>query len=381
LRFNARFFQIAGVLVLLVGIGLAPRIAWYFARSRTLNVVVVDKTVPFRNYREHAVVAWLLRALKIRDGSGAFLDPATGYKGFDPASKTGHDLTDADLASADALVITDTYGVYRGDYEHPGDVAALERSPKIYGGLSDDEASAIAAFDARGGLVLAEFNTFASPTAPSAREHLEQLFGVRWTRWVARYWPDLQDPREVPRWVGAAYERAYGAPFDLTGAGLVFVHEDGDIVVLREKGDLEGDVITQERTPIGVEFGFPPRGTFWYWIDVVDAAGAEVLYEHVVHATEAGRQKLAAHGLPARFPAMTRHAGSGTGPGAGVGAAYYFAGDFADSGLELGSPERAWLLGYKETRTSAGCGGARDDSFFWGFYAPIVSRLLVSRAH
>ena len=365
---SARTVRRALIAVGVILIGLAPRIAWRLMRARTLKVVVVDKTVPFRNYREHDAIPWMLRAMKIHGPSGEFLDPARDYIGFDPATRTGRDLTAADLASADTLIVTDTYGVYRGDYDHPGDTAALERSPKIYGGLTEDEAAVIEDFHARGGLVLAEFNTFASPTPTPARARLEALFGVRWTRWVARYWPDLQDPREVPRWVGAAYERAYGAPFDLTGAGLVFVHEDGDIVVLRARDDLDAEVLTQERTPVGDEFAFPARGAFWYWIDVLDPAGADVLYDHVVHATEAGRLKLSKHGLPVRFPAVTRRDD-----------AYYFAGDFVDSGIDLGNPQRAGLLSYEESR-GQGCAHGEGESYFWGFYAPIMSRLLASRA-
>jgi hypothetical protein len=365
-----RIGRIGALVGLALAVAVAPHVAWWFAPARALGVVLVDKTVPFRNYREHAAIAWLLHALKIHQKTGGFLDPARDYLGFDPATKTGRDLTPEDLATADVLVVADTYGAYTGDYTHPGEQAALERSPKIYGGLSVAEAFAIEAFAAKGGMVLAEFNTFASPTSAAARSRLEQLFGVRWTRWVARYWPDLQDANEVPRWVGATYERVYGAPFDLTGAGLVFVHEDGDIVVLREKVDLDGDVLTQDRTSTGAEFGFPERGQFWYWIDVLDAAGSDVLYEHVVHTTAAGQAKLEGHGLRLRFPAVTRR-----------GEAYYFAGDFVDNAMELGNPERAWLLGYRQARATGGCGGGgRDESFFWGFYAPIVSRLLSSRA-
>ncbi len=364
-----RITRIAAVLGVILALAFGPHIGWLLTRSRSLGVVVVDKTVPFRNYREHAAIPWILHAMKVRTPSGGFLDPARDYIGFDPATKTGHDITDADLTSADTLVVTDTYGVYTGDYEQPGDQAALERSPKIYGGLSYAEATAIERFAARGGLVLAEFNTFASPTESPARSRLETLFGVRWTRWVVRYWPDLQDANEVPRWVGATYDRVYHAPFDWTGGGLVFVHEDGDIVVLRDKEDLDGDGLTQERTATGAEFGFPERGAFRYWIDIVEDNGADVLYEHAVHATSAGQGKLEAHGLSLRFPAVTRR-----------GVAYYFAGDFVDSGLELGSPERAWLLGYRTARAN-GCGGpGRDESSFWGFYVPIVERLLASRA-
>jgi len=362
---------------LLLGIGglaaialfASPWIAWRAQRPRTMDVVIVDKTVPFESYREHAGIPWILHAMKIQQPGGRFLEPARDYVGFDPKTKTGHDLTDAHLAHADVLVIADTYGVYRGDYERPGDQAALERSPKIYGGLSNDEARAVASFWERGGLVLAEFNTFASPTPPPAREMLERVFGVRWTKWVARYWPNLQDPNEVPRWLARTWERVTHTPFDMRGGGLVFVREDEDIVVLLDGEDLDADVVRQVRTPRGASFDLPPSGGFWLWMDVVEATDGEVLYEHVVATTAAGQHKLARHGLPVRFPALTKHRD-----------AWYFAGDFVDTAMDLGSPERYGLIPWRARTTGCGGGSTADDGSFWGFYAPIVERLFSSRA-
>jgi hypothetical protein len=359
--------RIAWVMVGLLTLAFAPYLAWRVVPSRTLEVVIVDKTVPFHNYREHTAVPWLLHTMKIKNAAGRFLDPARDYIGFDPAAKKGHDLTDENLASADVLVVTDTYGVYVGDYERPGEQAALERSPKIYGGFSDDEARVIEAFAARGGMVLGEFNTFASPTTEAARARLEAIFGVRWTGWVARYWPDLQDRNEVPQWIGRVYERVTGHRFEMRGGGLVVVRADSDIVVLRDDEDLRAGIVSQTRTSGGAAFDFPERGAFSYWMDIVDATASEVLYDHVVEATPAGEQKLVAHGLSRRFPAVTRR-----------WEAWYFAGDFVDNAIDLGSPERAWVLPMR--RAMVGCGAAGDESFFWGWYAPIVSRLLASRA-
>ncbi len=346
---------------------LLPYVAWHLQKPRTLEVVIVDKTAPFRNYREHAAIPWILHTMKIENRAGAFLDPASDYVGYDPVRKQGRDLTERDLAPADLLVIADTYGVYRGDYERPGDQAALERSPKIYGGLTDEEAAAIAAFTAGGGTVIAEFNAFASPTGDSARERMEGLFGVRWTHWVARYWPNLRDENEVPKWVGRIYERVNGKPFDLRGGGLVFVHDDSDIVVLRDDDDLRSSVVAQERTRAGAVFDFPERGAYAYWMDVVDSTASEVLYEHVIDTTPAGEKELAAHGLSRRFPAVTRRWN-----------AWYFAGDFVDNTMDLGDPERAWVLPLR--RTTAACGGATDEASFWEWYVPIVSRILASHA-
>jgi hypothetical protein len=361
-----RLSLIAAAMAGLLAATAAPYVVWRLQAPKTLEVVIVDKTAPFRNYREHAAIPWLLHALKIKNRGGRFLDPACDYVGFDPVTKKGRDLTDEDLANADVLVLADTYGVYVGDYERPGDQAALERSPRIYGGLTDDEARAIEAFATRGGMVLGEFNAFASPTGDEARARIEALFGVRWTKWVARYWPNLRDPNEVPKWVGRIYERVNGHPFDVVGGGLVLVREDSDIVVLKDDDDLHPGILSQERTPGGAVFDFPERGTFAYWIDVVEATGSEVLYEHVIDTTPAGERKLAAHGLSRRFPAVTRR-----------WEAWYFAGDFVDNTMDLGSPERAWLLPYR--RAAGGCESPEEGSF-WGWYAPIVSRLLAARA-
>jgi hypothetical protein len=356
----------AGAFVLAAAFG--PGVVWRLSRPKTLEVVVVDKTVPFRNEREHAAIPWILHALKIENGLGKFLDPARDYVGFDPVARAGHDLTAETLAYANVLFIADTYGVYIGDYQRPGDQAALERSPKIYGGISDEEARAIEAFNGRGGMVLAEFNTFGSPTDEGPRARLETMFGVRWTHWVARYWPNLQDPNEVPRWVGKVYERVTHRPFDLTGGGFVMVRDDADIVVLRDGDQLGPRVVTQERMPPGAAFGFPERGGFRYWMDIVQASDAEVLYEHAIDVTPAGERELAAHQLPRRFPAVTRRRD-----------AWYFAGDFVDNSMDLGDPERAWLLTYRQDRVGCGTPTA-EEAFFWGWYVPIVSRLFSARA-
>ena len=361
--------RIAAMIAVALLVLLAPSIAWRLQKARTLEVVIVDKTVPFQKYREHAAIPWILHAMKIRSSSGRFLDPALDYVGFDPKARVGHDLTAAATEHADVLVVTDTYGVYRGDYERPGDEAALERSPKIYGGVTDQEADVIDAFLGRGGVVIGEFNTFASPTDAPAREHLERLFGARWTKWVARYWPDLQDEREVPRWVGRVWERVTHTPFSMKGGGLVLVREDEDIVVLLDGEDLTADVVTQERTMRGAEFDLPRRGAFRFWMDIVVPIDGEVLYEHVIGAKPSGEKKLAAHGLATHFSALLRR-----------GSAWYFAGDFVDNAIELGSPELAGALAWRERTVGCSPAASTDDVVFWGFYVPIVARIFASRA-
>lgn len=360
----------AAWIALVVLVLASPRIAWHLQKAKTLDVVVVDKTVPFPKYREHAGVPWILHTMKLLPSNGKFLDAESGYVGFDPDTRTGVDLTAAHLAKADVLVIADTYGVYAGDYERPGEQAALERSPRIYGGLTDDEATAIEGFVSRGGLLIGEFNSFASPTEPGPRQKMERLFGVRWTRWVGRYWPNLQDANEVPKWVGRVWQKVTHTPFDMKGGGLVLVREDEDIEVLRDGEDFEGRALLQERTAAGAALGLPERGNFRFWLDIVAPSDGEVLYEHVINTTQAGTYKLARHGLGNRFPALTKNKD-----------AWYLAGDFVDTTVELGNPEQYGLLRWRALTAGFGAATAPDDGFFWDFYAPIVSKLFASRAH
>ena len=192
---------------------------------------------------------------------------------------------------------------------------------------------------------------------------------MRWTKWVARYWPNLQDTDEVPKWVGRVWEKVTHTPFDMKGGGIVFVREDEDIEVLLDSDDLGAQIVTQDRTPRGASLGLPERGAFRYWMDVIEATDAEVLYEHVLGTTSAGQYKLARHGLGTRFPAVTKYKD-----------AWYFAGDFVDTTIELGNPESFGIIQWRAFTSGFGSGTSTDDSFFWDFYTPIVAKIFAARA-
>ncbi len=337
---------------------------WWLARTGTpAKILIVDKTVPFRNYREHAAFTWLLHNLKITTPSGDPYREESNYLGYDPNQKVGHDLTADDVQDADAIFFGDTYGVYVGDYKRPGDVAALERSQKIYGGISREEATLLDAYAQKGGTLIAEFNTFASPTEDAPRAQMEAIFGAKWTHWVARYWEDLSNDEEVPQWLRRDYLRRYGVELEHKGSALVFVHEDDDIVALRPGEDIDADVMTMEKTSAG-DASWPKTAHYVYWFDVVELTTGTSVYDYRVETTDAGAKKLAEHKLPVKFPAVI-HAARNT---------WYFAGDMIDTAAEKGDPERAGLLTWRRyTRGSIGA----DGSVLWGFYFPILEDLIM----
>ena len=138
--------------------------------------------------------------------------------------------------------------------------------------------------------------------------------------------------------------------------------------------------MNQIATATGDAYDFPSRGHFYHWVDVVVPTDGKVIAEHMVDATDAGAAKLAAHGLAARFPALTQR-----------GTAWYFAGNYGDSAMDRGDPERIGILPFKNFSYRLGAhdfgqNGKSvgepevDERFFWRWYAPIVTRILDTRA-
>ena len=358
---------------------LIPRACYELRPARRLDVCVLDKTVPFRNWYEHRSLYWLLLHLNVvkangenyaleRDYLGAYPPPVPG----DPPERT-RDLTVEDVLGARLIYLADTYGVYRDDLKSKERMdAALERSPKVYGGLTTEEArAAVGAIDS-GRTLVAEFNTLGSPTGDDARTTLETALGVRWTRWIGRYFARLEDVGEVPQWMRNDYEREWKKPWRFEGPGYVLMQDDAHCEVLRVGFEADNIGLTIERErPIDPHLGGAADGVpYPYWFDiVVDTPEAKRLASFTWHLKDGGRQRLKVRGLPDRFPAVTCRA-SPRG-----GAAWYFAGDFADNPMD---PRPVPFLGYLRIRHLVeGLKRTPSESaFYWRFYVPMLETIL-----
>jgi len=358
---------------------LVPGGCYLVAPEVERNIVILDKTVPFRTRVEHRSLIWLINHLKIRTIAGEKYHTDRDYLGAYPGPEPGdppagiRNLTMADALGADLVYIADTYGVYQGDLDSGAEMkAALERSSKIYGGLETSEAEALQAALSAGGTIVVEFNTLASPTGAQPRKIMEETLGVRWTRWVGRYFPRLEDEEEVPRWITENYAREWDKPWEFEGAGYVLLQDDAHVEVLRSGSEVErnGLVLERERPVDGMLADARDGVAYPFWFSIVEAqSDVRVLASYKWKLTEAGRRRLQARGLPDRFPAVVRRMA----PGGGT--AYYFAGDFADNPLpEVAVP----LAGYRWFKRSFE--RARlypsDTGFYWRFYVPMMSRIL-----
>ena len=354
--------------------------ACYEARpKRRVDLCVLDKTVPFRNWFEHRSLYWLLdhRNVVKADGTGYALE--RDYLGAyppeiagDPPERT-RDLTAGDVQGADLIYLADSYGVYRDDLASKERMAAaLERSPKIYGGLTLDEARAAVGGLDSGKTLIAEFNTLGSPTGEDARKTLEAALGVRWTRWIGRYFADLDDVAEVPQWMRDDYEREWKRPWRFEGPGYVLMQDDAHCEVLRVGFEAKTIGLTIERErPVDASLANAADGVpYPYWFDIViDAPDTKRLASFAWHLESEGRERLKARGLPERFPAVTRRIS------AEGGVAWYFAGDFADNPMD---PRPVGFLGYPGFRRFVE--GIRrvpsETAFYWRFYVPMMESIL-----
>ncbi len=354
---NATPVLVTAMLALLVALPLG----WLLKPRPPVSITVLSKTVPFVNRREHKRLMWLLSQAKAEPPVSHLLwDPALDYVGFDPVKRTGRDLTDADVAKANLIFVSDTYGVYTDDYDAlPRPIAHLELSKKIFGGLTDADMDVIEKVTARGGRIMAEFNTFATPTEATPRHRMEALLGVHWSGWSGRRVDDFADKREIARWVQQRWAQETGKPFDLEGPGILMIHEDGRVVCLQEDLDIPLNPLSLHMNGDAVPYT--------YWFDIVEAdRRADVRAEYVLQATEIGGRLLKKFGIPTKFPAIVHDDHYRR---------VYIAGDLADGDDTLGPAWLAWMPRIRGVLAQVGL-VPEDTRLLWMIYAPLVNRVL-----
>jgi len=348
---------------------------------------VVDYTVPFDNYREHSGLFWLLNHRKLRpphmprDGAahpdqGEPWDLARDYVGYRPTDRE-HPvrISHVDRKRTELIYIADTYGVYKDDLQNVGSrTAHMDYTTLVFGGLSNADVHALSDFVARGGWLLAEFNSFCDPTGDDERRHIEAVFGVQWTEWVGRVFADPYDTSDVPHWLPREFARQYPERELPHSPILVLIARDGTLVVLDGPSLIDVAprvVMTQEgkkRFP-----GVPADVPYYFWFGVVRAQPDTVVHAKLKLPKLAGMPELLARsGFGAEPPALTEHKHQS-------GKAIYLVGDFADLDFDPGPYDTDDAVSDGATHAATLVGLSTAPSF-WRFYAPVVDQLLRERS-
>lgn len=346
------------IVVILLLLFFSPRIYWQFKEKIELDILVVDKTVPNTQYREHNGLFWFLTNEKIVKPNGELYDIGIDYYGYDPYEEKAMG-TYIHEREKDFIYIADTYGVYSDDLEEHVDG---DRSEKIYGGMSLLEWNAIWQSKGQDTTLIAEYNSFASPTDEQTRKVMGNNLSVEWTGWSGRYFDDFNND-EVPPWLIANYEAQYKKKWAFENGGLAFTHTSDQVIVIDEE-EMESYVSFQ-MTPDGLAtYTDVSDSNYRYWFDIVKPLDdAKVLAEYELKLSDTAEKELVAAGVPSIFPAVTHNEQNKT---------FYFSGDFADYTKDK---LKKWQGGEHIMRMFSN----EESSFFWKSYIPLIKQIFASK--
>jgi len=370
--------------IFLVAILLLPLwmwLAWFFTPNKKLVVAIIDKTEINQKGQEHISLTWVLNNERLSKTTTKRYQVSNDYFGFFPEDnkkfrikgleRFSTEQLDQLSSDADVAYFTDTYGVYQNEWF--GQKNINERSPIIYGGMSEQDVEFLKDMKARHKLIVAEFNTIGSPTNEDNRNKFETLFGMHWTGWVARYFEsfDTVVNKELPKWLINDYKSQHNNQWPFHKAGVAFVNTADQVVVL-ENGTHLTDPMPHIITAVYGQqnLSLPQSIKYPFWFDVISP---ELPLNHVVSRFDIsvnarGANELKQFNIPHTFPAVIMHEDKDY-------RFYYFSGDFCDNPIGMGSSFFKGVSTFKWLFYNG-----EDDSerkgFFWNFYRPMMAHIL-----
>ena len=361
--------RVYGALLISIILLASPFIIWQVKPSKSLKVLILDKTVPDTTYREHKGFMWILNNLKIKskDTNAAFVNN-NDYYGFYPLPNETYTTKELpeNPGKPNLIYMTDTYGVYKEDFYK--NIVPGNRSDLMYGGTTRKEVESIKSALIKN-TIIGEFNTIASPTDSYARTGLETIFGLKWSGWIGRYFSDLSKENiEIPPWMKENYALQYGELWNLKGQGIVLVNSNDTIIVLRKDVELgKGLNKIEFNESAQKEFQVKNNLNYYYWFEIAQAdQTTEVIANYKLDLTKEGRKLADKFGLPVEFPAIVRTKGDYT--------SYYFAGDFADSNS---TPKVYGVSGlYFLNKITTLEEDTNRTYFYWNVYYPLIQNIV-----
>lgn len=372
-------FKLWPLFLIVVGLPLLSYAIWVLIPVKPFDILVIDKTVPDKSYQEHAGLFWTLNHLKFQKSNGDFYKNDLDYLGFFPNGEADFGVA-KDLKGkseeeirtlakeTDLIYLADSYGVYQGDFTNRQNIQVTK---KIYGGLNNSDIQLLSMGKEEGKVIVAEFNSIASPTPKAIRTEFENLMGIKWSGWIGRYFDEFDTlvNDEIPVWMIRQYQLQH-ENWDLTGPGLIFIKESGEIEAFLHNRDYQNKIPlirTQKINKSG--FRLPEVVPYPDWFDVVMIErDYQVISYYDIDPTLDGVQRLRSMGLPRFFPAaVVRKSGNST--------QYYFAGDYSDIRGNFGSP---YFYGLPTLWRGLYVASDYSDrqGFFWNYYHPLVSQVL-----
>lgn len=377
--------------VLVILLLLTPvfmKLGWRYSKKKKTNIFVLDKTVLNHSHEEHISFYWVLNNQRFVKPNAQIYLPMSDYFGFFPDGKGGYDINDLRSKSKieleqlsydyDMIYYTDAYGMYWAEWynEYPYIKPKLppidvgERSPLIYGGLTNNELELLKLMKNKRKLIINEFNIIASPTPNYIRNRYENEFDINWSGWIGRYFDDLDTNtnRELPNWLVKNYKEQNNNQWPFTKSGIAFVRNDDKIVILENQTHLNNEVPFIITNPEYIKpYGLPKVIKYSFWFEICSTGPKnDIMSEFYIFSNNRGDSILKMWNIPNVFPAVMKSNQNYP--------YYYFAGDFADNNISMKTStykhiEKFDFLFYKLSINER-------KSFFWRYYRPLVTKIL-----
>ena len=375
-----KFTRVLAILILIIPV--ISWIVWKMEKEIPINLLVIDKTTPEKNFSEHLSFFWVANQSKWVKPTGEKYNYAQDFLGFHPAENGEYIIKDLKVYgkgnsvkladSLDVVFFADTYGIYNSNWkDHPDygkDTIAL-----LYGGLQAEEFNLLRELKRKGKTIIAEFNLFASPTSPVIRKQTEQLLGVKWSGWVGKYYQTLDtltDP-EIPKWLPDLYRKNYNSEYQFQNGGIVLVNNREQIIILEQGVHLnEKFPILWSKLSTQLEYNVPEKVYYPFWFDINETDERNhVLANFEIDVNEKGKHLLDSLKVPNNFPAIIEHDNDYR--------FLYFACDFSDNKMGI------YTSYFRGIENISGAFYSPDQvkdrkMFFWEYYRPFMSTVMDS---
>ena len=350
-----------------------PTLLYILKSPNTLSFIIYDKTVPDGSANHHLALAWFLRNEKVLTPEGEIFKATSTYKGYFPLESEQNRIQNLAPINIhpDVLYIADTYGIYRSEGGLSRTQTEGNTSNLIYGGTTQEDVDALQAYLNRdeGNTLIAEYNTFATPTPSYVQAQLHEMFQTRWTGWSGQYVQDLSIQGETPPWIISQYETETNQSWPYTGSGIVLFNANDEYLILTSENDIGGQTNTFSFTQEGKNLlGLDKTETYLHLFDIVEPLqGAQVLASYTLDVTAEGLKKLHSHGLEPSFPAIVlgETANHKT---------YYFAGNWAYNPTPLRFATMEGVAAVMKHLSN------EEQAFYWKTYIPLMQAILEEAA-
>jgi hypothetical protein len=371
--------------IIVIGIFLLAIIVswllWFMKADRTLNVVIVDKSVKSFSRDSHSAVVWILNHDKYVNSKHKSYSLSRDYYGFYPLKPRNSGNFEikrvllSDIAEvsekSDILYFADMYGLYFSEWYKNN----IDKGPsaKIIGGITNSDYSLLKFMIDSKKTIIIESIFYCEPTEPLNRYRTEEALDIHPVGWSGKYFKSLDSTdKDMPRWIVQTYMKNNDGKWPFKKPGIVFLKGNTQSVVLEEGKHLD---ISRPQIETSNEnathFNVPNQVSFSNWFEIYTVGpNYKTISDFSLKVNAAGASILELNGIPSKFPAILVDKSNKI---------YFFTGDFANQKITFNT---YWIPGWLSLKQHSMFHNEAS-SFLWTFYYPFMSNLFkeVQQAH